>query len=283
MTSTSGQYATAVNDSDGLSLPSSQDQELILDAWREVLAEVLHTRDTEWKEQLRVIKAESMAAVAELRAAAAEFRSTMEAMIAERLAQIRQPGDGKEGPRGECGQKGEKGDPGELPMARAWVDGEISYAGDVVTGDGGTWQAKKATAQKPPHADWTPLALPGRDAVTPAVRGTYRDGEAYRQLDIVALNGSAFIARHDNPGPCPGDGWQLIASAGRVGKPGIRGEKGEKGDKGERGENGQRGATVLGCKIDRESYTLTLIMSDSSEVPLQVRGLFEQYHEECGA
>ena len=64
-----------------------------------MLGQVLRTRDCEWKEQLRAIKAESVAEIAELRAAAAEFRSTMESMIAERLAQIRQPIDGKEGLR----------------------------------------------------------------------------------------------------------------------------------------------------------------------------------------
>ena len=64
MISTGEDYATVV-ERDGISSPSPQDQELILDAWREVLAQVLHTRDTEWKERLRAIKAESMAAVAE--------------------------------------------------------------------------------------------------------------------------------------------------------------------------------------------------------------------------
>jgi hypothetical protein len=58
----------------------------------------------------------------------------------------------------------------------------------AVTDDGGTWQAKKDTTQKPPRADWTPLALPGGDAITPAVRGTYREGETYSFLNIVALD-----------------------------------------------------------------------------------------------
>jgi hypothetical protein len=278
MASTSGHYATEVGDDDGLPLPSPHDQEIILDAWREALAQVLYTRDNEWKEKLRAIKAESIAAIAELRAAAAEFRSTMEATVAERLTRIHQPIDGKEGPRGE---KGDKGDPGELPMIRAWVAGEISYAGEVVTGDGGTWQAKKDTAQKPPHADWTPLALPGRDAVTPAVRGTYRDGAAYRQLDIVALNGSAFIALWDNPGEIPGDGWRLVASAGRVGKPGIRGERGEPGL---RGERGLPGLNIESWKLEPDRYLLTPILQDGREgPPVNVRPFFEQYHRECGA
>jgi hypothetical protein len=33
-------------------------------------------------------------------------------------------------------------------------------------------------------------------------------------------------------------------------------------------------------EIDRKSYTVKLIMSDGSELPIQCRGFFEQYHEE---
>src|SRR6516165_4517586 len=139
MTSTDGQYATQASDGDGLPLPAPRDREVILDAWRQVLGQVLRTRDTEWKEQLRAIKAESMAAVAELRVAAAEFRSTMERMLAERLAQIRQPIDGKEGPRGEPGPRGEAGPPGRIEGVRAYVEGAVHYEGDIVVYDGSTY------------------------------------------------------------------------------------------------------------------------------------------------
>jgi len=259
-------------------IPSESEQDFLRRVWIEGLAEMLGETKSRWEDAFRTVKAEAAAAVAELRAAAAEFHGAMERMLAERLAQIRQPAEGKEGPRGE---KGDKGDPGELPMIRAWVAGEISYAGEVVTGDGGTWQAKKDTAQKPPHADWTPLALPGRDAVTPAVRGTYRDGEVYRQLDIVSLNGSAFIALWHAPGQCPGAGWQLVASAGRVGKPGIRGERGEPGM---RGERGPPGLNIESWKLEPDQYLLTPILQDGREgPPVNVRPFFEQYHRECGA
>ena len=101
-------------------------------------------------------------------------------------------------------------------------------------------------------------------------------------MNIVALNGSSFIARADNPGPCPGDGWQLIASAGRPGKPGPKGDRGEAGARGERGLPGPSGPTILAWKIDRENYTLQPIMSDGSEVePAPIRGLFEQFHSEA--
>jgi len=54
----------------------------------------------------------------------------------------------------------------------------------------------------------------------------------YSALDVVALNGASFIARHDAPGMCPGEGWQMIASQGK------RGQTGEKGDRGDRGPAG---------------------------------------------
>jgi hypothetical protein len=154
------------------------------------------------------------------------------------------------------------------------VDGEICYGGDVVFCEGGTWQARKDTAQKPPHLDWMPIALRGSNAVSPVIRGTYDGAATYHALSIVALNGSSFIARCDDPGECPGDGWQLIASCGRAGKPGPKGERGEQG------ERGPSGPSVLRGEIDRKSYTMKLIMSDGSEVAVPCRGFFEQYHEE---
>ena len=279
MTSTSGQYATAVSDGDGLPLPPPQDQELILDAWREVLAQVLYTRDNEWKEQLRAIKAESMTAIAELRAAAAEFRNTMEAMVAKRVAQIHQPVDGKEGPRGEPGPRGEAGPLGKIANVQAYVEDAIHYRGDVVVHLGGTFQAKCDTGRAPPHADWACIAAAGRDARMPKVRGTYREGETYKYLDIVALNGGSFIARADDPGQCPGDSWQLIASAGRVGKPGIKGERGEPGL---RGERGPPGLNIESWKLEPERYLLTPILQGGHEgPPVNLRPFFAQYHGEC--
>jgi hypothetical protein len=50
-----------------------------------------------------------------------------------------------------------------------------------------------------------------------AVRGTWAAGERYQALNVVALNGASFVARRDDPGPCPGEGWQLIASQGKRG------------------------------------------------------------------
>jgi hypothetical protein len=48
----------------------------------------------------------------------------------------------------------------------------------------------------------------------PTIRGTYDVREDYKMLDIVAMDGGAFIAKHHNPSICPGDGWQLLSPQG---------------------------------------------------------------------
>jgi hypothetical protein len=65
-------------------------------------------------------------------------------------------------------------------------------------------------------------------------------GRHYARLDIVALNSSSFIARKDQPGPCPGEDWQLIVRAGKQGRPGPRGAKGERGEPGSKGRDPAR-------------------------------------------
>ena len=79
------------------------------------------------------------------------------------------------------------------------------------------------------------------------------------------------------PGPCPGAGWQLLASQGKRGVPGERGERGE------RGPTGLSGVTICEWKIDRARYVATPVMSDGREgPPLELRGLFEQFLADAG-
>jgi hypothetical protein len=187
---------------------------------------------------------------------------------------------GDQGIPGEKGERGEKGAAGALRTARSFVEGDVYYDGDIVLHHGSSWQARCDTAHAPPHEDWLCIAARGKDAVMPKIVGTYREGEPYSFMNIVALGGSSFMARADDPGPCPGDGWQLIASAGRQGKPGPQGERGLPGACGERGLPGIV-PTVLGWKIDRAAYSATPIMSDDSAAePLQLRALFEQFQDE---
>jgi hypothetical protein len=152
----------------------------------------------------------------------------------------------------------------------------VHYEGSVVTHQGGTYQARRDTGRAPGNNDdWTCLAAAGRDAPTPTPRGTFNAETAYRALDIVALNGGSFIARRNDPGPCPGDGWQLLTRQGQ------RGIGGQRGESGARGERGVAAPTLAGWEIDRKLYLATPKMSDGTKGPaLDLRGLFEQFHEE---
>jgi hypothetical protein len=167
-------------------------------------------------------------------------------------------------PAGKDGADGKDGAPGKLPLAKAW-DGEVTYEAEVRTHNGALWQAVRDTGREPGHEDWICLATagaPGKDADQIEIAGTFDPGkaEAYRRLNIVALNGGAFIAKHDAPGECPGEGWQVIAMRGKAGPPGpsVKGDPGKsiKGDPGE---------AVVSMSIDGQGM-LTLVNGDGSEV-----------------
>ena len=196
---------------------------------------------------------------------------------------------GARGEAGPIGPQGPEGRPGKLPKAKRWQPDTVYYEGDVVCAGGATFQAKKDTGQAPPHGDWIALALPGdngRDAITPRVCGTWNEKSSYRELDIVAFNKGSFIAKRDDPGPCPGDGWQLLTAHGARGQQGQKGPKGDKGDpgpKGERGEPGLSAPMIREWQIDRATYQAVPIMSDGKHgPPLMLRALFEQFHDERG-
>ena len=199
-------------------------------------------------------------------------------IVAEVLAEVQREWEvGAMGPPGPSGPPGEQGPPGKLPLVKLWLPETVYYAGDVVAYDGGTFQAKRDTGQPPPHADWICLATAGRDGNSITVRGTFNVTAEYRRLDVVALNGGSFVALKDAPGPCPGSGWQLLASQGK------RGVAGERGERGQQGNPGLTGATIRDWKIDRTRYVATPVMSDGREgPPLELRELFQQFLTEAG-
>lgn len=162
------------------------------------------------------------------------------------------------GPAGKEGLPGKDGAAGKMPIVREWTDGSVHYQSDVVVHGGSTYQALRDTAKAPPHDDWRCLASSGRDGLSFNIRGTYAEAETYRTMDVVALNYASFAARKDNPGPCPGDGWQLIAGQGKQGKPGDRGPSGN----GTRGEPGQ---AVVAIDVDANGL-LRLTNGDGSVV-----------------
>jgi hypothetical protein len=180
------------------------------------------------------------------------------------------------------GRPGPQGPPGKLPLVREYVSEHVQYERAVVTHAGALWQAQCDTVRAPPQSDWICIARAGRDGCdgrSPDVCGAYDAREKYERLDIVALDGAAFIALRDNPGICPGDGWQLLS---RQGRPGCRGETGERGARGEKGERGEPGATLVSWQLDRQRYRVSPLMSDGKVGPaLELRALFQQYHAEA--
>lgn len=151
-----------------------------------------------------------------------------------------------------------EGPPGKLPIADEWVDRVYAEA-DVVTFEGAVYQALRLTGKAPGHDDWRCIARGGRDGVdgkTFNIRGTWAAGQDYRGLDVVTLDGGAFVARRDDPGPCPGDGWQLIAMRGKPGRPGDKGDPGK-------GIKGDPGPAVVGIEINH-SGMVTLKNADGS-------------------
>jgi hypothetical protein len=177
------------------------------------------------------------------------------------------------------GERGEPGPPGKLPIARAWRPDEVHYEGDVVVHEGATWQALRDTGKAPGAGkDWVTLAERGRDARLMNLRGTYETNVAYERLDVVVRESSSFVALRDDPGPCPGDGWQMLACGG---KRGIAGEKGERGERGARGERGEDVARIASWKIDRKRFVATPVMADGTHGPeLELHDFFSQFQME---
>lgn len=157
--------------------------------------------------------------------------------------------------------KPKDGKDGKLPIAKAWVD-DIHYAGDVVTHSGSLYQALKDTGREPPSDDWVCLAARGEDGKSAdeiEVKGTYKQDGEYTRLNVVALNGATFIAKRDNPGACPGDGWQLMSAQGKRGGPGEPGKKGEPGNR------GLPGPEVVSVSVD-DMGMLTLVNANGNDV-----------------
>ena len=168
---------------------------------------------------------------------------------------------GERGERGETGPRGERGEagsPGQFAPPKAWSKG-VDYESALVTFGGSTYCAARDTGEQPPHTDWLLVAAAGTDGAGGRsfnVRGMWNAATAYRAMDVVALNGSSFVATADDPGPCPGESWRLIASQGNRGKP---------GEAGPRGERGPPGRGVKTAAIDAQGV-LTLTHDDGSIV-----------------
>jgi hypothetical protein len=174
-----------------------------------------------------------------------------------------------------------KTNPGKLPVAKTWRPESVTYQAEFVAHEGALWQAQKDTAQAPGGVDWICVARAGRDrtdGLTPTICGTYDAHGIYKQLDVVALDGAAFVARRNNPGLCPSDGWQLLS---RQGSRGHRGQTGECGQRGDKGDKGEPGTSIISWQFDLERYRLSPLMSDGKAGPIaEFHAMFERFLQE---
>jgi len=233
------------------------------------LGKIVGRAERELRLQVQTLLSEVREEVAAIRASSAETELRLERALAEKLAAVRDgppgppgargepgpPGQAIQGPPGPPGERGEDGPPGLFIPPRAWAKG-VHYGTTLVAHRGSTFCAMRDTAEEPPHEDWVLVAAAGADGRSFTVRGTWNVTAEYRAFDVVALAGSSFVARADDPGVCPGDGWQLIAAQGNRGKP---------GEQGPRGERGPPGRGVKAAAIDDQGV-LTLTHDDGSTV-----------------
>jgi hypothetical protein len=187
-------------------------------AYTDALERALGVIVAQSQSDLRLIKDRAEAIAATANAKVAEAEARV-ALLEHNVAdRLAAVRDGIDGKDGAPGERGDQGEPG--PEGPAGKDG-----------------------------------AEGRSFV---IRGTWSEAESYRELDVVALNGASFGARCDNPGPCPGDGWQMIAAQGKRGNAGERGAAAK-------GERGSPGPAAVAMDINEEGL-LTLTNADGSRV-----------------
>jgi hypothetical protein len=109
-------------------------------------------------------------------------------------------------------------------------------------------------------------------------RGDYDASTDYSIHDIVAKNGSSFVALRDRPGVCPGEHWQLLAGKGDRGRAGPSGPCGMTCDRGE------PAPLVKGWLINKTEFTVAPVLSSGEVgVALELRALFQEFLDQTRA
>lgn len=259
-----------------------------LDAVARAVADV--RREADRAEQLRA--AEHRAFMAEQRESLAEMRRAIEVRLAEvkdgrdgvdgkdgqdgrdadmdaltkqiecLVAQIPVPENGKDGRDGERGEKGESGAAGERgeqgPAGSDGANGVDGRDGVDADMDALKQHIEELVAAIPAPKDGKDGA-DGKDAYPGAAKGLFSPEAEYLARDVVQLNGSAWMAKIDGPGDCPGEGWMLLAGRGK------RGDRGDKGERGIEGKSGKDGAQPVGLAIDAQTMEFRMILDNGEE------------------
>ena len=133
-------------------VPRESDQDFLVECWKGCLAEMIadvNETKLRWQDASQTVRAESLAAVADARAAFSDTLLTLERKIDERLGQLRKLVDEKNG-----------------PAVRSFEEGKIYYASELIEYLGSTWQCRVDTARPPSDDDeaWQLVAAGGLDA-----------------------------------------------------------------------------------------------------------------------
>lgn len=213
-----------------------------------------------------VMLAEAKAGIAEAEARRESILYDALKKIDERLAQVRDGSDGADGPQGARGEPGRDGSDGRDGVdGKDGSDGERGEKGEAGEkgepgADGANGKDGKDGKDGSDGRDGRDgeKGEPGQDGRSAKACGLFDPERDYAELDIVALNGGSFIALKDAPGPCPGGGWQLLASKGSRGERGERGLPGRDGLPGEKGERGPAGEGIAAFYVDGADIVLTM-------------------------
>jgi hypothetical protein len=174
---------------------------------------------------------------------------------------------------------------GRLPPVKStWAEGDVIYAGQLLSYGGSLWQAKVDTGLKPgdPRA-WILIARAGRDARngqdarSMSFKGPHSASRTYNAMDLVMLDKQAWLCVRDDAKGVPGvdDCWVLLGARG------PRGERGKIGPMGPQGKTGERGEQIHHWEIDSPSYCAFGVLTDGSILPpLTLRELFAQFQRE---
>ena len=175
-------------------------------------------------------------------------------LVAAQVAAIVVP-PGERGEKGDRGDVGNRGEPGERGLP-----GDPGMSGE--RGQDGERGLPGERGEQGPVGD---AGYPGRAC------GLYDSTAAYRAMDVVALNGSEWRAKVDNPGPLPGDGWMLGAKAGAKGDKGERGNKGDPGQglPGREGPSGKDGVGIADIVIEQGLLIIVLTNGTTKEFALE--------------
>lgn len=214
------------------------------------IARALAGVQREAERALELRAAEHRAFMAETRESLAEMKRAIDA----RLAEVK---DGKDGERGEKGDQGPPGKDGEQgPAGSDGRDGNDGRDGADADMEALHNELVELVAAFPIPKDGKD-GEPGKDAYPGEVKGVFDANESYRARDIVKFDGSSWIAKVDDPGDIPGDGWMQLASKGK------RGDRGERGPTGI-GKDGKDGASPVELKFNAQKMMFVMALDDGN-------------------